>query len=630
MSILITFRHVSLSFGIHPLLDNVNLSIERGERICLIGRNGTGKSTLLNCIQGIQQPDSGEINRGQGVKIHALPQEVPTDITGTVFEVVLSGLGEIGQLVSDYETILQQTDLNEKALATLHTLQAKIEQHNAWAIQNQAHTIISRLGLDGNLEFSSLSGGLKRRVLLAKALVCEPDILLLDEPTNHLDIDAVEWLEQFLPKYPGSILFITHDRAFLQKLATRIIELDRGHLMSFNGTYQAFLAHKATELQAEAQKNALFDKKLAQEEAWIRQGIKARRTRNEGRVRALEQMRRDRQARRNALGKASSITMSGHNERIGKRLLMANHICFDYQDKHIINAFSTEIWRGDKIGILGPNGCGKSTLLNLLLGKLTPTKGNIERRNDLTIAYFDQLGRELDDQLSIAENIGEGSEYVEPNGQKKHIFAYLQDFLFTPERARSPISALSGGERNRVLLAKMLSKPSDILVFDEPTNDLDIETLELLETALVNYVGTVLLVSHDRVFIDNIVTSTIVFEGNDQLQEYVGGYQDWLRQRQPTLETPILNTIEETLSQKTMHKPKKLSFAQKQKLAALPDEIEALEASLENITEKMSRAEFYQQSTDVIKATQDELKTTEQQLADAFALWETLSFLEEQ
>jgi ABC transport system ATP-binding/permease protein len=624
---LVTFRNVSLSFGRHPLLDQTDFNIERGERVCLIGRNGAGKSSLLKMVQGEILADSGEVIREQGIKIYTLQQEVPCDTSGSVFEVVLSGLGEAGEVVLKYETLLQKEDLQDDDFEKMGVLQEKIEQLNAWSIQNEAHTVISKLNLDGNMAFSALSGGLKRRVLLAKALVCEPDLLLLDEPTNHLDIEAIQWLEKFLPEYQGSILFISHDRAFLQKIATRIVEIDRGKLISFAGTYQNFLIHKENELHAESQQNALFDKKLALEEVWIRQGVKARRTRNEGRVRSLEKMRNERQARRSQQGSAKIAASS--SERSGKRVLEAKNISFKYpnEEKWIYKNFSMEIWRGDKIGLLGPNGCGKSTLLNALLGKLRPAEGIVELGTNLEIAYFDQLRNQLDDKLSIQDNVAEGSEFIELNGIKKHILSYLQDFLFTPERARTPVSALSGGERNRVLLAKVLSKPSNVLVLDEPTNDLDIETLEILEEMLMNYKGTILLVSHDRAFIDNIVTSTIVFEKSGKLEEYVGGYEDWLRQR------ALLDAgggKKQKLAKATSTKEKlsqKLSYAQKQQLESLPKEIDVLESEIEQLTVEMSAADFYQQDADTIKTAQVALESKESTLIEIYELWESLESL---
>lgn len=631
MMTLINFQDITLSYGTHTLLNQVNFTVEKNERICLIGRNGAGKSTLLKLVEGLIKPDSGKIIYDKDIKIYALQQEVPHDISGTVFEVVLSGLGVLSKLVLDYEVLANKTNLDEKDIKKMANLQEKIENANAWSIQNKAHDVISRLELDGKLDFSQLSGGLKRRVLLAKALVCAPDLLLLDEPTNHLDIESIQWLEEFLPEYKGSILFISHDRDFLQKITTRILELDRGNLINFKGSYQNFLKHKENELHAEAQQNALFDKKLQQEEVWIRQGIKARRTRNEGRVRALEQMRRERQQRRTLEGKAK-ITVS-NAERSGKSVLVAENIGFNFEDKWLFKDFSIEIFRGDKIGILGPNGCGKSTLLNVLLQKLIPSEGQVKLGSNLQIAYFDQLRNQLNESLSIQDNVADGSEFVEINGNKRHILSYLGDFLFTPERARTPVSALSGGERNRALLAKALSKPSNLLILDEPTNDLDIETLEVLEEILVNYKGTILLVSHDRAFINNVVTSTIVFEGGAKLEDYIGGYDDWLRQKKNQNEKKQAESKIKKESRKPDHidgnKSKKLTYAEKIRLEKLPQEIEHLENQISTMTEEISSPEFYQKDQQVIKNTQQKLQILEAKLEETYNLWEKLESLKE-
>lgn len=635
---LITFKAVSHSFGMAPILDQVNFSIEPGERICLIGRNGEGKSSLLKMIEGHLTPDSGEIAREKNLKVESMPQEVPSHLTGTIFDVVLSGLGELGQIVSQYEALLQKASHSSSELNQLHALQEKIEHHNAWAIQNEAHRVISQLGLNSAQDFAALSGGMKRRVLLARALASSPDILLLDEPTNHLDIESVQWLEGFLSQYQGSILFISHDRVFLQKLATRILELDRGQLMSFSGTYPQFLKHKETELEAQAQANALFDKKLSQEEAWVRQGIKARRTRNEGRVRALKAMRQQRTERRTLKGK-STLTVNVAEQK-GRKVFVAKDIGYQYEDRWLFRHFDTEIWRGDKIGILGPNGCGKSTFLNVLLNQFKPTEGTVTMREGLVIAYFDQLGRELKPDLSIQDNVADGGEYVEINGLKRHVYSYLQDFLFSAERVRTPVSKLSGGERHRVLLAKILSKPSDVLVLDEPTNDLDIETLELLEDFLVNYPGTVMLVSHDRAFLDNVVTSTIAFE-QGELNEYVGGYEDWLRQRRPVRaknshsaqnnipasdseKQPVQQIADNHESRAQHDKPKKLTYAERLELKELPSKIEKLEAQIAALTDEMTNPAFYQQSPDKIKSTQAHYAELENTLQAAYHRWEAL------
>ncbi|MCF6767519.1 ATP-binding cassette domain-containing protein [Thiotrichales bacterium 19S11-10] len=622
---LVSFDKISLSFGDQVLLDKVSFNINEHERICLIGRNGTGKSSLLKLVQGKINPDSGQIIYQQNIKIHTLDQDVPHDITGSVFDLVLSGLGEIAQTVLDYETLIKKENLDDADYQKLSSLQEKIEAHKAWDLAHNVEKILSKLKLDGSVKFSSLSGGLKRRVLLAKALVSQPDLLLLDEPTNHLDIVSIQWLEEFLPEYQGSILFISHDRTFVEKLSMRIFELDRGHLISFEGNYRKFINHKAHLLEVEQTHNALFDKKLQEEEKWIRQGIKARRTRNEGRVRALEQMRRERLERRSLQGKAK-LALS-QSERSGKSVIFAENIGFKYDKGWLFKDFSVEIERGDKIGILGVNGCGKSTLLNILLDKLKPTEGNVKLGTKLEIAYFDQLRNQLDVSLSILDNIAEGSEFIELNGKRKHILSYLSDFLFTPIRARTPVSALSGGEKNRALLAKVLSKPSNLLILDEPTNDLDIETLEVLENMLVEYPGTLLLVSHDRSFINHIVTSTIVFEGNGQLVEYIGGYDDWLRQRVQK-ENLVKSEAKDIKAKKQLQqKQQKLSYKQKRRLEALPLEIETAELEIAKITEVLSQADFYQNDSEIIKQTQLRLSELEAALERLYDEWTELESL---
>lgn len=623
---LITLRNIELSFGLKPLLDKAYLSINSNQKIALIGRNGAGKSSFLKLMQGSILPDSGEIIREQGVKIFTLEQEVPQETVGSVFDIVLSGLGDSGKYLSEYDKLAQSTDLNETVLEKMADIQHKIDELDAWGIHSEASAIISKLELDPLVEFSSLSGGLKRRVLLAKALVCKPDLLLLDEPTNHLDIESIGWLEEFLPTYKGAILCISHDRAFLKKIATSIVEIDRGKLISFDGSYESFLKHKEYVLNAEAQQNALFDKKLAQEEVWIRQGIKARRTRNEGRVRALEKMRSERQERRVRQG--TSAIQAFSSERSGKKVLEVENIKFQYQDKIIFENFSTELWRGDKVALLGPNGCGKSTLLKVMLGKLSAISGTVTLGTNLEIAYFDQLRGQLDDTLSVQDNVGAGSDFIELNGQKKHILSYLQDFLFTPERSRAPISKLSGGERNRVLLAKILSKPSNVLVLDEPTNDLDIETLEVLEEMLVNYQGTIILVSHDRDFIDNIVTSTIVFENDNVVREYVGGYSDWLKQTKklaPKSEDNI--KAPKSKSEKLKSNKNGLSYKQKMRLEELPKIIESAEEHIEELTLKMSNADFYKGSKEDISEANKVLTIKKEELEQLYTEWNSLEEL---
>ncbi|MDX1335447.1 MAG: ATP-binding cassette domain-containing protein, partial [Gammaproteobacteria bacterium] len=593
---LITLRNIQLSYGGPLLLDHLDLSIEAGERICLIGRNGEGKSTLMKLIADEVRADDGEREVQQGAVIRRLTQDVPTDTHGSVFEVVASGLGELGTLVKDYHEISHQLAISgdEALLDKLARAQQELEAADGWQTEQRVETTISKLSLDPDIDFASLSGGLKRRVLLARALVQEPDLLLLDEPTNHLDIEAIDWLEEFLLGYKGTLLFVTHDRAFLRKLATRIIELDRGQLTSWPGDYDNYLRRKEEQLNAEEKANARFDKKLAQEEVWIRQGIKARRTRNEGRVRALKSMREQLKQRRSRQGTASMTLQEA--ERSGKLITEAEHINYAWDGKPIIRDFSTTILRGDRIGIIGPNGVGKTTLIKVLLGELTPDSGTLKLGHRLEVAYFDQLRAALDENKTVADNVADGHEKVDINGTTKHIISYLQDFLFTPDRTRQPVRALSGGERNRLLLAKLFAKPSNVLVMDEPTNDLDIETLELLEELLMEYKGTLLLVSHDRAFINNVVTSTLAFEEDGLIHEYVGDYDDWLRQRpEQTTKTQVAprETRQEKPSTARTDKPKKLSYKDQRELDQLPKKIETLETEVEALQEQMSQPDFY-------------------------------------
>ncbi|EIL95638.1 ATP-binding cassette domain-containing protein, partial [Rhodanobacter sp. 115] len=521
---LIQLQHVDFSIGGPLLLENVDLSIEANERVCIVGRNGEGKSTLMKLIAGELHADDGEIRVQNGVVIARMAQEVPQDTSGTVFDVVSEGLGDLGRLLARYHHLIAEGDFD-----ALGDVQQQIEAQHGWDLDRRVGEVITKLELPAETDFAALSGGMKRRVLLAQALVRKPDVLLLDEPTNHLDIEAIGWLENFLKQFGGSILFVTHDRSFLQALATRIVEIDRGQLTDWPGDYANYLRRREERLHAESQANALFDKKLAQEEVWIRQGIKARRTRNEGRVRALKALRVERAERRNLGG---NVKMNAANAQAsGKKVIDLEHITQAYDGRVLIDDLSTTIMRGDRIGIVGPNGAGKSTLLKIMLGELKPQRGEVTLGTSLEIAYFDQHRAQLDDRLNALDNVAEGREFIELNGQRKHIIGYLQDFLFSPERARAPITRLSGGERNRLLLAKLFAQPSNLLIMDEPTNDLDIETLELLEELLTDYQGTLLLVSHDRAFLDNVVSSTLVLEGEGRVGEYVGGYTDWLRQR---------------------------------------------------------------------------------------------------
>lgn len=526
---LLTLRNIQLSYGAAPLLDGVNLSIEPGERLCLVGRNGAGKSTLMKLIAGEIQADDGDLEKQPGLTIARLVQEVPPDTEGSVFDIVARGLGDLGAVLAEHAALsLTLGDASDAAMNRFEFLQHELDSRDGWTLSQRVETVLTRLALDGATDFAGLSGGMKRRVLLAQSLVQEPDILLLDEPTNHLDIESIRWLEEFMKGWNGTLLFITHDRAFLRALATRIIELDRGKLTSWPGSYEKYLEGKQAQLDAEEKANADFDKKLSQEERWIRQGIKARRTRNEGRVRALKAMRQERASRRERTGQASMTVQQG--DKSGKLVIEAQHLTASFAGQTLFRDFSITVQRGDRIGLIGPNGCGKSTLLKLLLGRMEPQQGTVKLGTNLQIAWFDQLRETLDENKSIIENVVEGSDFIEVNGQSKHIIGYLQDFLFEPARCRQPVKALSGGERNRLLLARLFTRPFNLLVLDEPTNDLDADTLDLLEEQLMQYQGTLLLVSHDREFVDNVVTSTLVFE-NGEVNEYVGGYQDWLRQR---------------------------------------------------------------------------------------------------
>ncbi len=628
MSYLITLENISLAYGLHPLLENTRFQISTGERVCLIGRNGAGKSSMMKLIDGTLQPDSGSVIRKPNLRLSRLEQELPQDVHISVYEYVAKGLAEAGDLLAAYHAVTQRMvdDCTDADLAEMQQLQQKIDAINGWQFEQNIKTILTRLELDAEQLVSSLSGGWQRRASLAKALVSSPELLLLDEPTNHLDVAAIQWLEDQLLSLGIGLLFITHDRALLQRLATRIIELDRGQLTSWPGDYANFLRRKEEMLHAEAKQNAEFDKKLAQEERWIRQGIKARRTRNEGRVRALEAMRRTRAERREVQGKASFNT----NEAVksGQLVVDAIHVSHSFNEKTIINDFSMRIMRGDKIALIGPNGVGKSTLLNILLGKLVPDQGEIILGTKLQVAYFDQLRQALDLEKTVVDNVIEGSDMIETGTERKHIMSYLGDFLFTPERARTPVKALSGGECNRLLLAKLFSKPANLLVLDEPTNDLDIETLELLEELLSQYQGTLLLVSHDRTFVDNVVSSTLVFEGEGKITEYVGGYQDYLRQRKDAVAktTPSKSSVNE-------HKPveaapptknKKLSYKEQRELDELPALIEKLEKEQVVIQQTISDANFYKKDPDTVTKTLEHLKRVEADLEKAFERWSEL------
>ncbi len=582
---LFSMQEVGLSFGGPPLLDGVNLQIEEGERVCLLGRNGTGKSTLMKMIKGDVAPDTGEITRRQSLQVAYLTQEVPHQIEGTVFEVIIAGLAD----------------------------------DTGWEGHSQAEKLLSLMKLNGDAKFKTLSAGLKRRVLLARGLVTNPHILLLDEPTNHLDIDAIKWLEDFLLRYGGTLLFVTHDRIFLQKLATRIVELDRGRLISWNCDYRNYLLRKEALLDAEGGQNARFDKKLSQEEAWIRQGIKARRTRNEGRVKALEKMREESRARREQTGNVRMKLQEGR--RSGKLVIETNEMSCGYADLTVVKPLSTLIISGDKVAIIGPNGAGKTTLLKTLLGKQSPLAGEVKLGTNLDIIYFDQLREQLEENKTVIDNVADGNDTVFINGKSRHIIGYLQDFLFSPDRARSEVKILSGGEKNRLLLAKLFTKPSNVIVMDEPTNDLDMETLDLLEEMLNEYKGTLLLVSHDRAFINNIVTSTLVFEGHGEVMEYVGGYDDWLKQRKTEIKEGRQKT---TKSAKKQDRPRKMSLMEKQELDQLPKQIETLEDKKEKLYQLMAAPETYQQGGGKLAEATAEVQVIEEKLNQAYKRWEEL------
>ena len=608
---LISLQDVSLGFGGPRLFDGVNLQIEQGEWVGLLGRNGMGKSTLLKLVNGDIFPQSGAVSRQQNLRVAYLPQEVPAEIVGKVFDIVAGGL--------------------DSAMPA-----PKADEHH-WQGQLQVEQIISRMNLDADARFEVLSAGMKRRVMLARGLVRDPELLLLDEPTNHLDIASIDWLEGFLKRWGGTLLFVTHDRVFLQKLTTRIVELDRGRLFDWNCSYTTFLERKEAMLSAEAEQNILFDKKLAQEEVWIRKGIEARRTRNEGRVRALKRLREQRLARRERPGKVRMQVQT--EKRSGKLVIEAENINYSFGEQSVVSDFTCTIQRGDKIGIIGPNGSGKTTLLRLLLGELAPQAGSVEYGTNLEVAYFDQLRAQLDDSKSVLDNVGQGSDNVTINGRPRNLNVYLEDFLFSKDRVNAPISALSGGERNRLLLARLFAQPANLLVMDEPTNDLDVETLGILEDLLLDYDGTLLLVSHDRAFLNNIVTSTLAMDGTGQVTETVGGYDDWQRQNESAKpesksRKPVVSVVNEPQAQSSTEPSKKLSYkeqraleSKKRELTELPQRIEILEAEVHALTVAMSDSSFYQRDSAEITATVNKLNELHDELAHAYHRWEELDKL---
>ncbi len=626
---LLRFEDVSLEIGEQKILAGAAFSIETGERVCLIGRNGAGKSTTFAIISGELEPDQGEITRQAGLTISQLAQTLPEAMALTVREVVRSGLDEVEALLAEFRR-LSAMDLDRHGMRALEGLHARIDARDAWNIEQRVETTITELGLPAAKRMDELSGGWRRRVVLARALVQNPDLLLLDEPTNHLDIATIRWLEERIHGFRGSVMFITHDRAFLERLATRIVEIDRGRLSSWPGTYSNFLKRKDNELEAETAANARFDKALEQEEAWIRQGIKARRTRNEGRVRALERMREQRAGRVSREPGARIHIEEGAQS--GRKVIRAKNVSFRY-DEPLIENFSIRIMRGDRIGLIGNNGVGKTTLLRLLLGELEPLSGTVKFGTNLEIGYFDQLRQSLDPDKSVAYNVAEGRTYIRLNGKDRHIVGYLKGFLFSPKRSATPVKALSGGERNRVILAKLFTRPANVLVLDEPTNDLDIETLEVLEQKLCEYQSTLIVVSHDRTFLDNVVTSTIVFEEDGHIREYVGGYSDWLRQgHQLTERDRPADSALRADSVQTAHRdslPRKLSYRDQRELDLLPAEIESLERALRELQARIVAPGFYQDEPGLVRETLDNLRATGNRLEEHVERWSELEALRE-
>jgi ABC transport system ATP-binding/permease protein len=628
---LVTVDLVSISFGSLPLLDRVGLQIEANERVCLIGRNGTGKSTLLQIINGDLAPDSGSVWRQPGAQIARLAQDATLFADRPVFDVVAEGLGDLSDLVTLYHhTAVEVSETGNSALLEkLGNLQHELEDRDGWRLEQRVELVLSRLSLPTEAKVNTLSGGWRRRVLLARALVSQPALLLLDEPTNHLDLDTITWLETFLADYPGAVLFVTHDRAFLRRLATRIVELDRGTLTSWPGNYETFQRKKEEWLANESLQQQKFDKLLAGEEAWLRQGVKARRTRNEGRVKALMAMRAERAARRELTGSVRLQVESA--DQSGRLVFEARHVSKAYDAKPVVLDFSARIMRGDRIGLIGPNGVGKTTLLRLLLGDLEPDSGEVLRGLNVQVAYYDQQREQLDPEQTVFDTIGEGSDTITVNGSPRHVNGYLRDFLFPPERARSPVKALSGGERNRLLLARLFTRPANVLVLDEPTNDLDLETLELLENWLVEFPGTLLLVSHDRAFLDNAVTSTLVFEGNGRIQEYAGGYEDWLRQRpvavQPAVSRSRISEVNSSPAASVVPRPgskKKLSYNEQREFEQLPGQIAELEAEQEILNKAIAHPEFYREPAERIKQVLARVDQIHGELLDLYEIWDDL------
>jgi ATP-binding cassette subfamily F protein uup len=623
--VLASLRHISLAFGGPPLLSEASLQINKGERICLLGRNGSGKSTLLRLLAGELPPDSGIVDRRQGLRVASLPQDVPANLHGSIFAIIARAFGTTGEQLSRYRELSDKADHGEQGLQhEMAGIHHRLDESDGWKLQQRIELVMSHLDLSGETEVSTLSGGMARRVLLARALAAEPDILLLDEPTNHLDIASINWLEQFLLRMNLTLVFVTHDRSFLRALANRIIELDRGRLFDFSCDYDTFLLRKEDLLHNESQEWRRFDKKLAEEETWIRKGIKARRTRNEGRVRALKKMREERRERRERQGMAR-LGLS-EAERSGKLVAQLEGVSFGYGLNRLIDRFSTTVMRGDRIGIIGPNGAGKTTLLKLLLGKLAPQQGSVRLGTNLQILYFDQLREQLDPDKTVQQNLAGDQDTIVIGGQSRHVIGYLQDFLFTPDRARSPVRILSGGERNRLLLARLFTRPANVLVLDEPTNDLDLETLDLLEEQLAEFKGTIFLVSHDRDFLNRVVTSTIAFERDGRVAEYIGGYDDWLRQRPPTA-GPAAGPAAPPKEKPARQRPRKMSFKERQEFEALPQRIDALENEQAELHQRMADPSFYRESGDQVATAKARLAALENELEQAYVRWGALEEL---
>ena len=629
---LLSFNEVSLELGGQKILNQVSLALEAGERVCLIGRNGAGKSTLINIINGKLQPDSGEIVKQSHLRISQLEQALPDSADITVRDYVAHGLDHLQRLLSEYERLSGRARANDKkTLRELQELQQQIETGGGWHIDQRIDSILSELNLPGELSPGALSGGWQRRVALGKAMVSNPQLLLLDEPTNHLDLSAIQWLENRIAGFTGAVLFISHDRAFLQRLATRIIELDRGQLSSWPGGYHHYLENKAKALEEEDKKQALFDKKLEQEEAWIRQGIKARRTRNEGRVRALYALREE--VAKRLKPQASARIHIEEAEQSGRKVIEAKNICHGYGDRQLIDKLSLRIMRGDRIGLVGNNGVGKSTLLKILLGRITADAGTVKIGTNLEIAYFDQLRRDLDGEKTIAQIIGEGSDYIKLNGKPRHVIGYLRGFLFSPKRAMTKVRVLSGGEKNRVILAKLLTKPSNLLVLDEPTNDLDVETLEVLEDRLMEYRGTLIIVSHDREFVDNVVSSILVFEDSGSIRNYAGGFSDWERHGKKLAERdnpPAEKKQDEPDSNERKRGNKKLGYKLQRELDGLPKTIEALEKDVAALEQQTHDITFYEQDYSKQQPVLETLKTKQEALEDAIYRWDELETMKQE